>query len=547
MQLVIPMAGFGERFRREGYAVPKPMIPVMGRPMVAWVIDLFPFVDEVLLICNDAHLGSTAYDMAGTLKTHCPTARVVSVPAHREGPVRTVVDAADHLHVDGEIIVSVCDLNFIWNHAAFREHLETEHPEGTILTYRGWHPHFLNSTHYGFVQETDGWVSRVREKGHFTDDPVANEEPCSNGVYYFKSGRKMLDEMRQLQLRPEERINGELYISQVYGLLLEEGCRISAFDHPYYFQWGTPHDLEVWQHHAESLASRVQPRPRTPSRRGTLLIPMAGLGSRFANEGWTTPKPLIPVCGAPMVVQAARDLPAFEHTIFVLRRDMPDAEAMARVLQAWFPGSVLVWLDGPTDGQATTVVLGLQQGEADPEAPVVIGCCDNGVLHDEHAHEAWLDDASRSSALIWTMAGHPGAALRPHHFSWVSCDDNGRVQGVSVKQPLGSPRSDPMVIGTFSFRRAGDVLEAYARLTERGARVGGELYMDALIDDHRALGGTVSCHQVDHYDGWGTPDELRSFQYWQSALDAWPAHDYAMARDPRVVHASSPLHEAHTP
>ena len=90
-------------------------------------------------------------------------------------------------------------------------------------------------------------------------------------------------------------------------------------------------------------------------------------------------------------------------------------------------------------------------------------------------------------------------------------------------------------------------MEAYARLTERGVRVGGELYMDALLDDHMVLGGTVSCHQVDHYDGWGTPDELRTFQYWQSALDAWPAHDYAMARDPRVVHASSPLHEAHTP
>jgi CTP:phosphocholine cytidylyltransferase-like protein len=34
------------------------------------------------------------------------------------------------------------------------------------------------------------------------------------------------------------------------------------------------------------------------------MVPMAGLGSRFADAGYAQPKPLIPVSGAPMVVQA---------------------------------------------------------------------------------------------------------------------------------------------------------------------------------------------------------------------------------------------------
>ena len=32
MQIIIPMSGFGERFRKVGYEVPKPLIEVEGRP-----------------------------------------------------------------------------------------------------------------------------------------------------------------------------------------------------------------------------------------------------------------------------------------------------------------------------------------------------------------------------------------------------------------------------------------------------------------------------------------------------------------------------------
>ena len=39
------------------------------------------------------------------------------------------------------------------------------------------------------------------------------------------------------------------------------------------------------------------------------LIPMAGVGQRFIDFGYTTPKPLIDINGLPMVVRAAKSLP----------------------------------------------------------------------------------------------------------------------------------------------------------------------------------------------------------------------------------------------
>jgi NDP-sugar pyrophosphorylase family protein len=52
MQIVIPMSGFGERFRKAGYDVPKPLIEIDGKPIIAHVIDMFPGEDNFIFICN---------------------------------------------------------------------------------------------------------------------------------------------------------------------------------------------------------------------------------------------------------------------------------------------------------------------------------------------------------------------------------------------------------------------------------------------------------------------------------------------------------------
>jgi NDP-sugar pyrophosphorylase family protein len=46
------MSGFGERSRKAGYTVPKPMITVEGKPIVCQVIDIFPGETDFLFIID---------------------------------------------------------------------------------------------------------------------------------------------------------------------------------------------------------------------------------------------------------------------------------------------------------------------------------------------------------------------------------------------------------------------------------------------------------------------------------------------------------------
>ena len=84
------MSGFGERFRRAGYEVPKPLIPVGGKPIIAHVMDMFPGARDVVFICNQEHLSNPTFRMAQVLDDVAPYARIAAIAPHKLGPVHAI-------------------------------------------------------------------------------------------------------------------------------------------------------------------------------------------------------------------------------------------------------------------------------------------------------------------------------------------------------------------------------------------------------------------------------------------------------------------------
>jgi hypothetical protein len=118
-------------------------------------------------------------------------------------------------------------------------------------------------------------------------------------------------------------------------------------------------------------------------------------------------------------------------------------------------------------------------------------------------------------------------------FGWIDAVE-GQVRSVAVKTPLDKPASDPIVLGTFTFRRAEDFRRALYRLIARNGRVNGEFYIDSLINDAIALGLNCRLFEADSYLCWGTPNDLRTFEYWQSCFHKWVSHPYRLNLDGRI-------------
>ena len=526
------MSGFGERFRGAGYVVPKPLIEIDGKPIIAHVIDMFPGEHDYLFICNQDHLANADYRMEDILRQYCPTGRIVGIPPHKLGPIHAVRQVEHLIDPKSPVVVNYCDFTCYWDWQHFKLFVATSQCEGAIPAYKGFHPHTLGSTNYAYLRESAGWVQDIQEKQPYTDKRM--DEFASSGTYYFASGKIMSAAFRAT-MEQNLNVGGEYYVSLAYKPLLDTKRAIAVYPLQHFMQWGTPEDMAEYKGWSAAFRRLALPRESAPIARGSLVVPMAGLGQRFANEGYTITKPLIPVSGKPMVLQATHELLPAAHQAFVLRKDMPGYEDIAATLKSTYPNAVIETVSAVTEGQACTALVGLDALARNIGAvpgPVTFGACDFGALYNPYAFQEVVENPD-VDIIVWGVRGHANAIRHPQMFGWIDAKKS-IIRRISVKVPLASPATDPIVLGTFTFRRADDFRRVVARLIARDGRINGEFYIDSCINDAIELGLRCRLFEVDGYLSWGTPNDFRTFEYWQSCFHKWQSHPYRLEWDERI-------------
>jgi molybdopterin-guanine dinucleotide biosynthesis protein A len=240
------------------------------------------------------------------------------------------------------------------------------------------------------------------------------------------------------------------------------------------------------------------------------IIPMAGLGSRFSNDGYLLPKPLIPVSGKPMITQVIRDLPASDKHTFIVRQEHVDTFAIDTLIKATLPSATILPINYTTDGQATTCMLGLDR--VSDEEEVFISACDNSFLYNEAAFNALRGNPS-VDCIVWTFTKDPLLTAKPEAWGWIKLGADGKtIEDMSVKVPVSDdPFHDHAVVATFWFRRAGDFKAAYAAMVAADYRTNNEFYVDNFPIFMNQLGKKSVIFPVDLYVGWGKPADLHLY------------------------------------
>ena len=93
---------------------------------------------------------------------------------------------------------------------------------------------------------------------------------------------------------------------------------------------------------------------------------------------------------------------------------------------------------------------------------------------------------------------------------------------------------NPIVIGTFTFLKEEFLSKSLESLFARNGLVNGEFYLDSCINDAIKLGLKCYIFEVDAYISWGTPNDLKTFEYMQSAFHKWKFHKYNLKKFTRV-------------
>ena len=354
-------------------------------------------------------------------------------------------------------------------------------------------------------------------------------EFASNGTYYFKKGSYVKKYFKEL-LDKKIELNGEYYVSLVYNLMVKDKLRVSIFEIQHMLQWGTPDDLEEynsWSRYFKNAIDQIN-KPK-PYKNSVRLIPLAGRGSRFANVGYKSPKPLIEVSGKPMIIQAANSLPNCEKNVFVTLNEHLVNYPLEKTLKDEFPKSEIISIDDVTEGQAITCKIGLNN--INNKYSLLIAATDNGMIYNHNKFDD-LINSDNVDAIIFTFRKHVSSKNNPQMYGWVKVDDNKNALGVSVKVPISkNPFNDHAIVGTFWFRNIEYFNFALDKLLDKNSRVNNEYYVDSLMGELINSGFNVKIFEVEDYICWGTPNDYQTFVYWQSFFHKSLSHPYELRKD----------------
>jgi dTDP-glucose pyrophosphorylase len=239
LNIVIPMAGRGSRFQKEGYELPKPLIPVLGKPMIQVVINnLRPQQKHrFIFICLEEHL--LKYNVAVKLKEWAGSnTEIVTVNRVTEGAACTVLLAKTFINNDDPMMIANSDQWVDVNINDYLASMAEQRADGLIMTM------WADDKKWSFVRLNDKKeIVEVVEK-----EVVSNE--ATVGIYNYKHGREFVKAAEQM-ISKNFRVNGEFYVAPAYNEMIADKKKIALYnigkEAGGMYGLGIPSDLKLFE------------------------------------------------------------------------------------------------------------------------------------------------------------------------------------------------------------------------------------------------------------------------------------------------------------
>ncbi len=229
LALVMPMAGRGSRFSRDGVERPKPLIDLCDKPFFWWAAEsvrrIAP-VAEMVFVVLEEHVRRFAIDAA--VRQHYPDASVVALPEVTEGAAETAALGLATLKGTGPVALCDSDHAFACGDSEALVASLGRDADAALLCFESTDPA------YSYARlDSGGTVLGTIEKQAVSPLAIA-------GCYLFANPRTFLDAYRSYRLDcPYD----EHFVSGVYNRLLASGGRVGKHVLARHVSFGTPEEL----------------------------------------------------------------------------------------------------------------------------------------------------------------------------------------------------------------------------------------------------------------------------------------------------------------
>lgn len=234
----------------------------------------------------------------------------------------------------------------------------------------------------------------------------------------------------------------------------------------------------------------------------TIVITMAGLGSRFRKAGYNVPKYMIEAHGKTLFEWSMESLLGFNDKendyIFIVRKEDESSDFIkAKCSEMNLNNVTMIGIDYLTDGQATTAMLGNKYWKKESELMI-------------YNIDTYVEANEMKSSQIAGDGFIPCFHAPGDHWSFVKLDEEGKAVEVKEKVRI----SDNCTLGAYYFKSCKlyeDLYQEYYSSNENLEK--GEKYVAPLYNYLISKGGDVriSIVDFDKVHVLGTPEELNVF------------------------------------
>lgn len=251
LQLVMPMAGRGSRFSRDGFNMPKPLIEINGKPFFFWAArSITKYIEcaGITFVVLEEHIRNFSID--GEIRKYFPDARITALPEVTEGAAITALKGVEGIDNCEPVLFNDCD--HLFKSADFNQYCKnlshevssrisgalpvpglhcgiTSGTDGALLTFPS------NSPAYSYLEYgKNGEVIRTVEKQVVSSDAIC-------GAYYFRSRAVFESACADYLMNCGYQ---EYFISGVYNALIESGGSVRGFRTDFHLPFGIPEEYE---------------------------------------------------------------------------------------------------------------------------------------------------------------------------------------------------------------------------------------------------------------------------------------------------------------
>ena len=229
---VMPMAGRGSRFNKEGFDLPKPLLEIYGMPFFYWAtksISKFIDLSSIDFVVLQEHIEKFSIDKV--IKKFFPEARIVGLQEVTEGAVITSMKGIEEINDDLPIIFNDCD--HLFKSKEFNNFCNLNFDstiDGILLTFKA------NEPKYSFVEkDIDGNIIRTVEKKVVSDEAIC-------GCYYFKNKEIFLKSAEKYLINCNY---NEYFMSGVYNVMIQDNKNVKSIKTDFHIPFGVPEEYII--------------------------------------------------------------------------------------------------------------------------------------------------------------------------------------------------------------------------------------------------------------------------------------------------------------